>query len=145
MVLCEQYTCKTVTGDFFAEFIKSKFPVAFSKVKNPTKRIFLQDGDPKQVSAKAKKAMNDLGYIYFPIPARSPDLNPIENMFHIVCKRLKEDVINLRIENENYRDFSLRVKKTIESIDTRYINDTIESFPTRLRDIIRLRGSRSKY
>ena len=107
--------------------------------------MFLQDGDPKQVSAKAKKSMNDLGYIYFPIPARSPDLNPIENMFHIVRKRLKEDAINLRIENENYRDFSLRVKKTIESIDTQYINDTIESFPKRLRDVIRLRGSRSKY
>ena len=63
VVLCEQYACKNVTGEFFAEFIKSKFPVAFSKVKNPTKRTFLQDGDPKQVSAKAKKAMNDLGYI----------------------------------------------------------------------------------
>ena len=107
--------------------------------------MFLQDGDPKQVSAKVKKAVYDLGYIFFPIPARSPDLNPIDNVFHIVLKRLKEDAINLMIENENYRDFSLRVKKTIESIDTRYINDTIESFPKRLRDVIRLRGSRSKY
>ena len=70
VVLCEQYVHKNVAGEFFAEFIRSKFPVAFSKVKNPTKRMFLQDGDSKQVSAKPKKAMNDLGYIYFPIPAR---------------------------------------------------------------------------
>ena len=89
--------------------------------------------------------MNDLRYIYLPIPATSPDLNPIENIFHIVRKRLKEDAINLRIENENYQDFLLRVKKTIESIDTRYINDTIELFPKRLRDVIRLRSSHSKY
>ena len=89
--------------------------------------------------------MSDLGYIYFPIPARSPDLNPTENVFHIVRKRLKADAINLKIENENYKDFSLRVRKTIESIDKAHINATFESFPKRLRAVIRLGGARSKY
>lgn len=89
--------------------------------------------------------MSDLGYVYFPIPAMSPDLNPTENMFHIVRKRLKEDAINLKIENKNYKDFSLRVKKTIERIDKVHISATFESFPKRLRAVIRLRGARSKY
>ena len=57
-------------------------------------------------------------------------------MFHIVHKRLKEDAIDLKIENENNKDFSLRVK-TIESIDKEYINATIKSFPKRLREVIR--------
>ena len=50
-------------------------------------------------------------------------------MFRIARKQLTEDAINSKIENENYKDFSLRVKKTVQTMDKRYINATIESFP----------------
>ncbi|CAB4036036.1 Hypothetical predicted protein, partial [Paramuricea clavata] len=132
VVLCEQYTCKSVTGEFIAEFIKKHFPTAFCKTKKLTAKMFLQDGDPKQVSAKAKKRIEKMVYTYFHIPARSPDFNPIENMFHVARRQLKKDDIELKIENENYEQFSSRVKKTIESIDISYINRTIESMKQRM-------------
>lgn len=68
--LCEQYTCKPVTGEFIDKFIKKNFPAAFQKTKKQTTKMFLQDGDPKQVSAKAKKQMEEMGHTYFHIPAR---------------------------------------------------------------------------
>ena len=44
------------------------------------------DNDPSQRSLAAKTAIKEEGCELFCIPARSPDLNPIENMFHIVKK-----------------------------------------------------------
>ncbi len=42
------------------------------------------NNDPSQRSKIAWKAMNKAGATLFTIPPRSPDLNPIENLFHIV-------------------------------------------------------------
>ena len=62
--------------------------------------LFLQDGDPTQNSRKPKKAFDDVGCRMFSIPARSPDINPIENMFNNVHKILREDAIEHHIEHD---------------------------------------------
>ena len=35
--------------------------------------------------------MEKVGCRLFKIPARSPVLNPMENVFHLICKKLRED------------------------------------------------------
>lgn len=84
-VLCEQYE-EQLTGQFFADFVKEHFQNTFNNTSNPRGKLFLQDGDPSQNSLKAKNAMSDIGARVFPIPPRSPDINPIENFFHLVKK-----------------------------------------------------------
>ena len=49
-------------------------------------------------------------------PPRSPDLNPIENLFHLVSKQLIEDAIDKRITSENFEQFSDRVKRTMTNL-----------------------------
>ncbi len=44
------------------------------------------NNDPSQRSKTAWKAMNKAGATLFTIPSRSPDLNPIDNLFHVVKK-----------------------------------------------------------
>ena len=44
--------------------------------------MFVQDGDPSQNSKAAKTALSKIGAVQFSIPPRSPDLNPIENVFN---------------------------------------------------------------
>ena len=44
--LCKQYH-ETLTGDTFAEFIKSYFPRTFERSANPNGKLFLQDGISK--------------------------------------------------------------------------------------------------
>ncbi len=44
------------------------------------------NNNPSQRSKTAWKAMNKARATLFTIPPRSPDLNPIENLFHIVKK-----------------------------------------------------------
>ena len=45
----------------------------------------------------------------FAIPARSPDLNPIENVFHNVKRQLQDDALSKRITKEPYSQFCARV------------------------------------
>ena len=75
-------------GEHFVEFIKENF---FKK--NPSGRLFLQDGDTWQVCWATKSAMREIGCQVFAIPVRSTHSNPIENMLHLIHKKLHEDAL----------------------------------------------------
>ena len=79
------------------------------------------------------------------IPARSPDLNPIENIFHIVKCSLREEAINKRIETESFAQFQDRVVCALNLISCDVIDKTIESLPKRVEALIKSGGYRSKY
>jgi len=76
----------------------------------------------------------------FSITARSPDLNPIENMFHIVKRQLKDDALEKKIEKETYKEVSARVTTSQEFIDR-----TISSLPKRIKAVIQHKRARNKY
>lgn len=145
VVLCKQYEW-TVTGDRFATFVLDCFPAAFEKCGvQPQGKLFLQDGDPRQTSKAARKGWESLGCDMFAIPARSPDLNPIENIFHLVRNKLKEDAISREIVHETYKEFCARVAATIVNFSPVVINKTIESMPQRMDMIVKARGERIRY
>ena len=48
--------------------------------------MFLQDGDPSQNSKLSKQALKSIGTTKFDIAPRSPDLNPIENVYIQLCQ-----------------------------------------------------------
>ena len=57
-----------------------------------------------------------------PIPPRSPDINPVENFFHLVKLQLKRQAIELNITKETYEEFSARVIRTILDFPAQTIN-----------------------
>lgn len=144
VIKCHQYT-GSISGELFAEFIKARFPQMFERSANPKGHLFLQDGDPSQNSAKAKLAMDSIGCKLFKIPARSPDLNPIENIFHLVGKKIRQDALDQNIQHENFEEFSKRVKNTIKKFPIKLINKTIRSMNKRIDLVIKCRGERTKY
>ena len=75
VVICERY--ETMNGNFLA------FNTMFSYSDKGLSRMWLQDGDPSQNSRAAQDAMVGCQSELLKIPPRSPDLNPIENIFHI--------------------------------------------------------------
>ena len=79
------------------------------------------------------------------IPPRSPDLNPIENIFHLVSNQLKTDAVRNHLTSESYSHFQDRIQSTIRAIPLVTINHTIESMHSRLRRIIDTKGERTKY
>ena len=76
---------------------------------------------------------------------RSPDLNPIENVFHLVKNRLAREALTMKIERETFQEFKQRVFRCCDDIDTSTIDRTIESLPRRIDAVIKGGGSRTKY
>ena len=143
VVLCEPLT-KNMSGKYYAELVNTKFMNALKATGKASTRI-LQDGDPSQNSKAARKAMLNLGIMLFSIPARSPDLNPIENLFNQVRALIKKDSLRRQIESESKKEFTLRVKSMLESFSVCRINRLIESMPKRIEMVQKAKGQRIKY
>ena len=136
---------ENLNGKMFGAFIKKYFPPCFRKSANPKGKLFLQDGDTSQNSKVAMEALGKIKGRKFSIPPRSPDLNPIENMFHIAKRRLKKEAIEKEITSESYPEFTHRIEKTLLGIPLQVIDRTIESMTKRIDLVIKSKGRRIKY
>jgi len=144
VVLCERYY-GNITGEKFAKIVKEKFPEAFANSANPRGKRVLQDNYPKQNSAAAKKAIYDVHGKIFTVPARSPDLNCIENFFALVGRKLRNDSIQNNITCESKEEFEERIKSTMRDFSHEEIDKSIESMPKRVDLVLKHRGNRIKY
>ena len=82
----------------------------------------------------------------FSIPPRSPDLNPIENLFHLISKKLEHDALDRQIQSENFEQFSKRyARDTMMNYPKTTIDNIIKSMGKRITMIIKKRGERLKY
>lgn len=142
VILAKRY--EHLDGKMFADFVTDNFPETFIR-SGKHSNIFLQDGDPSQNSSAATAVFRELGIECFKIPPRSPDLNPIENLFHLLKKKLNSDAVEQKIVRENYHQFTNRVLNTLENFDKQLIDNIIKSMPKRLQNIKERRGQRLKY
>lgn len=145
VIFAEKY--EKMSGYYFSDLIRRTFPNMFRRLgkTSRTQKIFVMDNDPSQTSAMAMKALRELRIDLKKIPPRSPDLNPIENLFHVVKRRLREDAKEKCINKETWDEFIIRVRSTLFDTSTDYIDKTIDSMPKRIKQIIRSKGRRIKY
>ena len=64
-------------------FIQSHFPESHK---------FQQDNDPKHTSLHARGWMEEHGVTWWKTPPESPDLNPIENVWHELKEYIRREV-----------------------------------------------------
>ena len=145
IILSEVYD--KMNGDFFAQFIKNNFNLCFGKAapKTDGKRLFVMDNDSYQTSKKAMLALTQIECELHRIPPRSPDINPIENVFHLVKKMLQKEAIDQNITKESFDAFKTRVLPCLNTFEIKTIDKTIESMPKRIEEITLSKGKRSKY
>ena len=134
-----------INADTFSTFVHEHFRSIFKKCPNPKGKLFLQEGDPSQNSCKAGSAWDKIGARKFSIPVRRPALNPIENIFHIVKKTLQQDALEMKIQHEDFEEFSRRVKKTLESVPVDLVDRTIRSMDKRRDLIVKRKEQRTRY
>ena len=79
------------------------------------------------------------------IPPRSPDINPIENLFHLIKRQLNNDAITRNMTKETFEEFAARVKHTIINFDKIQIDKIIKSMSKRIEMIVCKKGNRIKY
>ncbi len=144
VVMCKEFQFR-LNGYKLARMVRRDFPLAFTLSNIPKAKRILQDGCPVQNSKRGKRAIERLGGHLFCIPARSPDVNPIENFFHLVGKELKRQALERRITSETEQEFVDRVIMTMNEFPVESINKIIESMDKRIDMIIKNGGQRTKY
>ncbi len=60
--------------------------------RTPGPVLFMQDNDPKHTSLLAREWLEKEGIEWWKTPAESPDLNPIENLWHEAKEYLRREV-----------------------------------------------------
>ena len=110
VTVAEKYT--NMDGSDFARFVhttmeRSLGDIAMQKGKEIL--IFALDNDPSLNSRVARRALEDIGAELQAIPARSPDLNPIENAFYNVRSILQQRALEERTEQESFAVFKNRI------------------------------------
>ena len=144
VVLCKELT-QPMSGTYYAELVLEAFPTALERTMNARGKRVLLDGDPSQNSRRAKQALDQIGAKVFSIPPRSPDLNPIENLFNIIRMKLRKEARDKHITHETKGQFSRRVVASLTSMSSEQIDRIIETMPKRLQQIQKAKGQRIKY
>ncbi len=101
--------------------------------------IFQQDLAPAHTAKGTKSWFNDHGVTVLDWPANSPDLNPIENLWGIVKRKMRDTRPN------NADDLKAAIKETWASIPPQQCHKLITSMPRRIEAVIKAKGAPTKY
>ena len=100
---------------------------------------FRNDNDPKHTSKVVTEWLQSNGVSVLKWPAQSPDLNPIENLWEIVDRKI-------RVRNyTNKRDLIDAIKTEWQKIPMETINSLIDSMPRRCEAVLKNKGYPTKY
>ena len=102
---------------------------------------FQQNGDPKHTAKVVRLWLAEQKFCVLKWPTQSPDLNPIENLWCIVKRRLAQ------YENPPTGIIELwsRVQSEWSKISPEIIKNLVESMPTRIQEVKKNKGLWTKY
>ena len=99
VILKETY--EKMNGQFLSQFIRDHFNLCFAAASPKRNgRLFLMDNNLSQNSRPACQDMDEVEAKLHKIPPRSPDLNQIENIFHVLRNLLDDEAKSCNITHE---------------------------------------------
>jgi len=103
--------------------------------------VLIQDSAPGHTAGDTKQDLRERGIIVIFWPPFSPDLNPIERVWHIIKNYLQDNYP----ENMSYDQLRVAVKDAWEKVREHEFRDLIESMPARCKAVIDAEGKFTKY
>lgn len=122
--------CRDILRDVMLPYVEEKMPLRFK---------FQQDNDPKHSSKVLKQVFNDEQIPVLKWPSQSPDLNPIENLWEIVDRKLRTRTYS------NKDDLLAGLQEQWVNLDMNIIDKLIESMPRRCQAVIDNNSYFTKY
>ena len=103
--------------------------------------IFQQDNDPKHTSRKARNWMEENDITLLDWAPQSPDLNPIEHLWH----HIKLQLCKYEVPATGVWQIWERVAEVWNAIEPEVCQKLIESMPRRVEAVIKAKGGNTKY
>ncbi len=129
----------TVNAVIYQEILEHFMLPSADKLYGDADFIFQQDLAPAHTAKGTKSWFNDHGVTVLDWPANSPDLNPIENLWGIVKRKMRDTRPN------NADELKATVKETWASIPPQQCHKLITSMPCRIEAVIKAKGAPTKY
>ncbi len=129
----------TVNAAIYQEILEHYMLPSADKLYGDADFIFQQDLAPAHTAKGTKSWFNDHGVTVLDWPANSPDMNPIENLWGIVKRKMRDTRLN------NADELKATVKETWASIPPQQCHKLITSMPRRIEAVIKAKGAPTKY
>ncbi len=129
----------TVNAAIYQDILEHFMLPSADKLYGNADFIFQQDLAPAHTVKGTKSWFNDHGVTVLDWSANSPDLNPIENLWGIVKKKMRDTRPN------NADELKATVKETWASIPPQQCHKLITSMPRRIEAVIKAKGAPTKY
>ncbi len=129
----------TINAAIYQEILEHFILPSADKLYGDADFIFQQDLAPAHTAKGTKSWFNDHGVIVLDWPANLPDLNPIENLWAIIKRKMRDTRPN------NADDLKAAIKATWASITPEQCHRLISSMPRRIDAVIHAKGGPTKY
>ena len=103
--------------------------------------VLQQDNDPKHKAKVTQKWIQNKGIQLLDWPSMSPDLNPIENLWHFIKNELKK----YNDEPKGVNELWDRINLVWNRIPVKLCEDLVNSMPKRINLVKKAKGSYTKY
>ncbi|CAK9832814.1 Transposable element Tcb1 transposase [Anthophora retusa] len=104
--------------------------------------MFQQDRDPMHIEKSVQNWLNNQNFKLLDWPAQSPDLNPIENLWAHLKKKLHCEYHTMPTSTDN---LWIRVQEEWNKISPDYCERLIQSMLQRIHLVSKAKGLRTKY
>lgn len=133
---------ETMNSERYRQLLESQiYPISFHLGDPSTEWLFMDDNAPPHRSLLVRQFKESSGLRSFEWPPASPDLNPIENVWSLLKKRVRRELK----PSDNLSDLECLLRREWNRLNQEKIDRTILSMPRRVRSVIEKSGSNTKY
>ncbi|GBC07625.1 hypothetical protein RclHR1_07590006 [Rhizophagus clarus] len=131
----------SINASVYMGILENTFLPFYNSLENNSQYIFQDDNAPVHRARTVKQWKEDNSIIDFPWPAQSPDLNPIEYLWDVLERRVRE----YKPHPKNIEELMVILEEEWNKIEPEILTNLVESLPRRVQAVLDSHGNPTRY